>query len=583
MFSKFLVCALVLTAVCSVSRAQDDDDEPQLSEEELQELLNGVTTEDVFDNYDEDAFDEPEPESAASTKLPDAAIPTCPAISGAVLQECFDDDAWSSRWIPSTNSKFSGRWAAQLPGAPVGIIGDKGLVIQDMARHHAIVHTLPAPIDNAGRDLVVQYEVRLQKTLDCGGAYVKLLSHTNNFNAADFSDSTPYTIMFGPDKCGVDNKVHFIFRHQNPITKTIEEKHLTNPPKVKTDTAAHVYTLRVSPDNSFEIFIDNKSVRKGSLHSDFAPAVDPPREIDDPTDVKPANWVDEPKMKDVTAVKPDDWDETAPKTIVDENDTKPDDWMDDEPEMVDDPESEKPADWDDDTDGEWEPAQIPNPKCAKGKCGEWKPRTIKNPAYKGPWSAPLIDNPDYVGPWAPRQIPNPAYFHDETPYLFSPRIGAVGFEIWTMTSHITFDNIVITHDLEAAAQYAEATTLKKAEVQLSAAPKPKAADVTDEASLVDQLKEGVSQIADLAKEQPVVFAAVLFAALLPLLLCLRYSGEDSAPAPAPAPAPASQQAAVSPASSSDAVAETSTDVGSSSAVAGQAAKRKAPKKPTKDN
>lgn len=31
--------------------------------------------------------------------------------------------------------------------------------------------------------------------------------------------------MFGPDKCGNDFKLHFIFRHVNPLTEEIEEKH----------------------------------------------------------------------------------------------------------------------------------------------------------------------------------------------------------------------------------------------------------------------------------------------------------------------------------------------------------------------
>jgi hypothetical protein len=35
--------------------------------------------------------------------------------------------------------------------------------------------------------------------------------------------------MFGPDKCGNDNKLHFIFRHKNPKNGTIEEKHAKKP------------------------------------------------------------------------------------------------------------------------------------------------------------------------------------------------------------------------------------------------------------------------------------------------------------------------------------------------------------------
>lgn len=51
--------------------------------------------------------------------------------------------------------------------------------------------------------------------------------------------------MFGPDKCGSTNKVHFIFRHQNPITGEWEEKHLTNPPQPKITKTTALYTLIV--------------------------------------------------------------------------------------------------------------------------------------------------------------------------------------------------------------------------------------------------------------------------------------------------------------------------------------------------
>lgn len=51
--------------------------------------------------------------------------------------------------------------------------------------------------------------------------------------------------MFGPDKCGSTNKVHFIFRHQNPITGEWEEKHLINPPAPKITKTTALYTLIV--------------------------------------------------------------------------------------------------------------------------------------------------------------------------------------------------------------------------------------------------------------------------------------------------------------------------------------------------
>lgn len=62
-----------------------------------------------------------------------------------------------------------------------------------------------------------------------------------------FHDKTPYTIMFGPDKCGEDYKLHFIFRHKNPKTGKYEEKHAKRPDAdlktYFTDKKTHLYTL----------------------------------------------------------------------------------------------------------------------------------------------------------------------------------------------------------------------------------------------------------------------------------------------------------------------------------------------------
>jgi calnexin len=164
---------------------------------------------------------------------------------------------------------------------------------------------------------VVQYEVNFQNGLECGGAYVKLFTHDPKFNPSELNDKTPYTIMFGPDKCGSNNKIHFIFRHENKKTGEIEEKHLTSPPSSAVNKKTILYTLIVRPDNTFEIKVDNKSVKSGSLLKDFEPAVNPPKQIDDPKDEKPSDWVEEAKIDDPEATKPEDWDEDEPLEIVD--------------------------------------------------------------------------------------------------------------------------------------------------------------------------------------------------------------------------------------------------------------------------
>lgn len=221
--------------------------------------------------------------------------------------------------------------------------------------------------------------------------------------------------------------------------------------------------------------MDGTSVKSGSLLEDFSPSVNPSEEIDDPEDKKPEDWVDKAKIADPAAKKPDDWDEDAPYEIVDDEAEKPEDWLEDEPEFVSDPEAEKPEDWDDGEDGDWLPPTIANPKCEEASgCGKWEKPMKPNPAYKGKWSAPLIDNPEYKGQWAPRKIPNPAYFEDKTPSNFEP-IGALGFELWTMTKDILFDNIYVGHSIEDAEKLQKESfdIKKKIESEEDAASAPK--------------------------------------------------------------------------------------------------------------
>lgn len=220
-------------------------------------------------------------------------------------------------------------------------------------------------------------------------------------------------------------QVHFIFRHKHPKTGEYEEKHLISAPLARIEKLTTLYTLIIKQDQTFSIQVNGESVKDGSLFEDFHPSVNPDKEIDDANDSKPVDWVDQAKIADPEATKPEDWDEDAPFEILDEEATKPADWLDDEPATVPDPEAEKPEDWEDDEDGDWVPPTVPNPKCEEASgCGEWQQPKKKNPDYKGKWNAPLIDNPEYKGVWKARKIKNPDYFEDKTPANLEP-MGAV--------------------------------------------------------------------------------------------------------------------------------------------------------------
>lgn len=455
--------------------------------------------------------------SSVAVELP-TFTPT--AIKSDFLEQF--GEGWDSRWQPSHATKdtkgspddeeqwaYVGEWAVEEPTVYKGMEGDSGLVVKNAAAHHAISAKFPDTIDNTGKTLVVQYEVKLQNGLECGGAYLKLLRENEALHQEEFSNATPYVIMFGPDKCGHTNKVHFIFNHKNPKTGEYEEKHLTTPPTAKIVKSTELYTLIVHPDNTYVIKQNNEEVKSGSLLSDFQPPVNPAEEIDDPNDTKPEDWVDEARIADPEAKKPEDWDEDAPYEIVDEEATMPEDWLVDEPISIPDPEAEKPEDWDDEEDGDWIPPTIPNPKCDEvSGCGPWTKPMKKNPDYKGKWYAPMIDNPDYKGPWAPQKIKNPDYFEDKTPSNFEP-MGAIGFEIWTMQNNIMFDSVYIGHSVEDAEKLAEESWKPKhdAEKLLIEADKPKSKpesplDLKFTDDPVTYIKEKVDLFVTIAQKDP---------------------------------------------------------------------------------
>ena len=254
---------------------------------------------------------------------------------------------------------------------------------------------------------------------------MKLLRDNKALHQEEFSNVSPYVIMFGPDKCGSTNKVHLIINHKHPKTGEYEEKHLQSPPAARIAKTTELYTLVIHPNNTVIVKIGGEQVKEANLLEDFKPAFNPEKEIDDPKDTKPDTWVDEARIPDPEAKKPEDWDEDAPYEIVDEEATMPEDWLESEPLTVPDPEAEQPEDWDPEEDGDWVAPTIPNPKCDEvSGCGKWEKPMIKNPAYKGKWTAPYIDNPEYKGVWAPRKIKNPDYYEDKHPSNLEP-MGAV--------------------------------------------------------------------------------------------------------------------------------------------------------------
>merc|ERR1711915_192372 len=353
--------------------------------------------------------------------------------------------------------------------------GDTGLVLKSKAKHSAVAAKLKKPYKFDERPFIVQYEIAFQNGQDCGGGYLKLLSESSSLDLRAVTDKTPYTIMFGPDKCGSDSKFHFIFRHVNPKTGEIEEKHCkkidgkgrTVMEEMFKDKKPHLLRLLVRPDNTFEISIDHTLVNHGTLLDSFTPPVNPPAKIDDPNDSMPADWDEREKIPDPEATKPDDW----------------------------------------------EAPLIDNPVCTSvSGCGPWKQPMIDNPAYKGKWFAPMINNPGYKGKWKPAKIPNPDYFHDPEPFKMTA-IAGIGIELWTMSDSIYFDNILVTDSLALADSLAKETFDLKM-------------------SVIDAMNGNIfRRILDYSNKNPWLYAVYVVLVGLPTVLiitfCCSGSGEKS--------------------------------------------------------
>merc|ERR1712137_645300 len=166
--------------------------------------------------------------------------------------------------------------------------------------------------------------------------------------------------------------------------------------KQEGEGTSHLYRMLLKPDNTVRVEIDEEKIYEGSLKEDWE--LLKPKEIPDPDDKKPDDWVEEKRIVDSDAKKPDDWD--------------------------------------DEEDGEWEAPMK------------------DNPAYKGDWYGKRISNPAYKGVWEAKKIANPEYVDDDSVYSYAD-FGFLGFDLWQVKAGTIFDNVIVTDDKAEADAFAK--------------------------------------------------------------------------------------------------------------------------------
>jgi calreticulin len=359
------------------------------------------------------------------------------------FQDDFSDPNWQSRWVVSSWKKDkgeAGEWGLSAGKYFNDEAAERGLKTLQDARFYDI-SAAHEDFSNKGKTLIIQFSVKHEQNIDCGGGYVKLVPSSSLTDQADFQGGeaeTKYNVMFGPDICGYTKKVHFILNSKGTNHLIKDEI------PAESDEFTHVYTGVLNADNTFKVYVDGVEKKSGAIpdHWDILP----PKKINDPNESKPADWVDERLIDDPEDKKPEGWDD-IPAEIVD-------------------PDAKKPEDWDDDLDGEWEAPKISNPEYK----GIWSPKKIDNPAYKGPWVHPQIDNPEY------KDDPE-LYAFESFKYL--------GIDVWQVKSGTIFGHFLLTDDWDTAQTQIDAINAiregeKKKKEELEALSKPPPAEEEDE-------------------------------------------------------------------------------------------------------
>lgn len=374
-----------------------------------------------------------------------------------------------SGWIPShahksDGSEYSGTWSLEQATKYPGFAGDHGLVMKSEAALYAISKKLPTVFTNEDKPLVLQFEVKYQDQITCAGSYIKLLAAPSGPN--QFSDVSPFEIMFGPDICGSDNKVAFVVK-KHVVNSTVEST-LRTPPMARANFITNLYTLVVYPNNDMEIRINGEVAKAGNMINTphfMVPPLSIPEYIPDPDASRPDDWDDRRYIFDRNVEKPADWDaKHGLKWIPNPEVPKPSGWNDDETqqEFIRDPQAQKPAEWDDEEDGAWNAPLIRNPQCLYG-CGRWEAPKIVNADYKGEWVPPAIENPAYQGEWKPPMKKNPNYSSKVQAHILP--VDAIGIEVWSMQSGIMFNNVYLGNSVSEAELIGNATYAPKVKLE----------------------------------------------------------------------------------------------------------------------
>lgn len=276
----------------------------------------------------------------------------------------------------------------------------RGLQTVDNGREYLISSRFQKCFNTTGRDLIIQFTVKLENKMEKGQAYIKLFPES--FRQDRYSRQTPFEILFGPDYNGWARK-HLDFRVRR--NRTVYDTY--HPILAFDDVFTHMYTLIIYANQTYRMMKDNFTEIESTLEDAFGYCQ--LREVPDPFEEKPKDWVED--------------------EYIDDPDDQPPEYMQRVPRFIPDETARRPADWDDGARGVWTQPLVENPEYRK----KWIPRRIRNPEFRGAWEPKMVPNPDY----------------DPDAHFGKPEnLCFIGIDAEQDVAGCIWDNILITDDFE---------------------------------------------------------------------------------------------------------------------------------------
>ena len=110
------------------------------------------------------------------------------------LTTCISDD-WESKWVSSTHKGGDAGKFVWTAGKFYGDADkDKGIQTSQDAKFYALSSEFK-PFSNKDKPVVIQFTVKHEQNIDCGGGYAKIFDCS--LDQSDMHGESPYHIMFG--------------------------------------------------------------------------------------------------------------------------------------------------------------------------------------------------------------------------------------------------------------------------------------------------------------------------------------------------------------------------------------------------